>query len=78
MPVNALAGCRLVFDLIYNPLDTRLIRDAAVAGASTLNGMDMFIRQAAMQFELWTGTSPDTRHARRRVESEIEIRNPAT
>ncbi len=64
MNTDSLRGCRLVFDLIYNPLQTRLLRDAAAAGCATLNGLDMFIRQAAMQFELWTGKVPEVHAAR--------------
>jgi shikimate 5-dehydrogenase len=63
MPVSSLGGCRLVFDMIYRPLETVLLRDAAAAGCQTLNGLDMFVRQAAMQFELWTSRPPDTRGA---------------
>ena len=59
MPRDALRDVRLVFDLIYNPLETRLLREAVTAGAAALNGLDMFVRQAAMQFELWTGLEPD-------------------
>ncbi|MGB2985034.1 MAG: type I 3-dehydroquinate dehydratase, partial [Phycisphaerae bacterium] len=74
MPANSLSGCRLVFDLIYNPLETQLLRDAAEAGCATLNGLDMFVRQAAMQFALWTGRSPDTQHARDMLRREIVSR----
>lgn len=55
---------RIVFDLIYNPLDTRLLADARADGVPALNGLDMFIRQAAMQFELWTGVAADRDSAR--------------
>ncbi len=72
MPADSLGDCCLVFDLIYNPAETRLLRDAAAAGAKTLNGLDMFVRQAAMQFELWTSVSPDTRHAGDLIMREIE------
>ncbi len=59
MPAELLAGCRLVFDLIYRPAETRLLREAALMGCKTLNGLDMFIRQAATQFELWFEKSPE-------------------
>jgi 3-dehydroquinate dehydratase/shikimate dehydrogenase len=59
MPPEGFRGCRIVFDLIYNPLKTRLLADATSAGAKTLNGLEMFIRQAAAQFELWTSKAPD-------------------
>jgi len=71
MPAETLAGCRLVFDLIYRPLETKLLQDAAAHGCRTLNGLDMFVRQAATQFELWTGLSPNTRHAVSLLTDEI-------
>jgi len=45
----------LVFDIVYNPLKTRLIREAEQNGCATIMGVEMFINQAALQFELWTG-----------------------
>jgi shikimate dehydrogenase len=71
MPADALAGCKLVFDVVYNPLETRLLRDATSAGAPTLRGLDMFIRQAAKQLEYWTGVRPDIESARQLVTQEI-------
>ncbi|HSE17974.1 MAG TPA: shikimate dehydrogenase [Pyrinomonadaceae bacterium] len=50
-----LTGARCVYDLIYNPRDTRLLREARVAGCETLGGMKMLVAQARLQFELWTG-----------------------
>jgi shikimate dehydrogenase len=44
----------LVFDMVYNPLKTRLIRDAEQNGCTTIMGLEMFVNQAALQFELWT------------------------
>ncbi|HEX4950631.1 MAG TPA: shikimate dehydrogenase [Blastocatellia bacterium] len=56
-PVNAAAlqNVRLVYDLIYNPRETQLLKDAAAAGCQTLGGMAMLLGQAAEQFRLWTG-----------------------
>jgi 3-dehydroquinate dehydratase/shikimate dehydrogenase len=45
----------LVFDTVYTPLETRLLREAAAAGARTVRGLDMFIQQAAMQYFRFTG-----------------------
>ena len=45
----------LVFDTIYNPHETKLLRDAKAVGCPTIPGIEMFVRQAAAQFELWTG-----------------------
>ncbi|MBI1371390.1 MAG: shikimate dehydrogenase [Phycisphaera sp.] len=44
----------VVFDTIYNPIETRLLREARERGCVTVSGVDMFVRQAAGQFELWT------------------------
>jgi len=48
----------VVFDTIYNPLETVLLRDAKAAGCVTINGAEMFVRQGAAQFELWTKQTP--------------------
>jgi len=45
----------IVFDTIYTPTHTRLLRDARTAGCRTIGGTEMFVRQAAEQFRLWTG-----------------------
>ena len=44
-----------VFDSVYNPLETQLIREASAAGCRTVLGLDMFIDQACAQFKRWTG-----------------------
>jgi len=44
-----------VFDIVYNPLETRLLREAKARGGRTIPGVEMFLWQAAAQFELWTG-----------------------
>jgi len=46
---------RLVFDLVYNPLETPLLQAARARGATTIQGYEMFVHQGARQFELWTG-----------------------
>jgi 3-dehydroquinate dehydratase/shikimate dehydrogenase len=44
----------LVFDTVYNPIETKLLKQAIAAGAKTVGGVEMFVRQAARQFEAWT------------------------
>jgi 3-dehydroquinate dehydratase/shikimate dehydrogenase len=46
---------RLVFDLVYNPLDTPLLQLARKRGLHVIQGVEMFVHQGARQFELWTG-----------------------
>jgi len=48
----------MVYDLIYNPAETQLLRDAGRAGARTLNGLPMLVYQGAAAFEIWTGQRP--------------------
>jgi 3-dehydroquinate dehydratase/shikimate dehydrogenase len=55
VPAAALSNFNLVFDAVYTPLETRLLREAAAAGAIAINGVDMFVGQAAEQFRLFTG-----------------------
>ncbi|MFS0655231.1 shikimate dehydrogenase [Bacillus sp. 179-C3.3 HS] len=51
----------VVCDIVYNPLETKLLNDAARLGLKTVDGVGMFVGQAARAFELWTGTTPDAR-----------------
>lgn len=44
---------RIVYDLVYNPCETRLMKDAAISGAHVIGGMPMLIAQACRQFEIW-------------------------
>ena len=48
----------LVFDLVYNPERTRLIRDAELAGSRSLSGVKMLVYQGSEAFKLWTGIEP--------------------
>ena len=49
---------RFVYDLVYNPPATRLLREAAAAGCQTIGGLGMLVAQAREQFEWWTGVRP--------------------
>jgi 3-dehydroquinate dehydratase / shikimate dehydrogenase len=48
-------NARLVFDLVYNPMDTPLIRAAREKNIAVITGVEMFVHQGARQFEIWTG-----------------------
>lgn len=52
---KALANFRVVMDIVYAPLATRLLQEAKVAGCRTIDGLAMLLYQGAAQFELWTG-----------------------
>jgi 3-dehydroquinate dehydratase/shikimate dehydrogenase len=54
----ALLTGRCVYDLVYNPTNTRLLREAKAAGCQTIGGLEMLVAQATEQFEWWTGRKP--------------------
>lgn len=60
-----------VMDVVYNPLETRLLREAREAGCRTIQGIEMFLYQAVAQFELWTGCSAPTQVMRGVLESRF-------
>lgn len=61
----------VVMDIVYNPLKTRLLREAAGAGCTTIDGLSMFVHQGARQFELWTGMKAPVDIMRMAVEAEL-------
>ena len=54
VPAEWLNG-ELVYDLVYNPTQTRLLKDAAMRGCKTISGVEMFLGQASRQQQLWLG-----------------------
>jgi 3-dehydroquinate dehydratase/shikimate dehydrogenase len=48
-------NARYVFDMVYDPAETRLLKLAKERGAQIIPGIEMFVHQAARQFEIWTG-----------------------
>ncbi len=66
LPREALRKGMVVFDAVYNPPETRLLREARETGCRTIGGIRWFVSQAALQFELWTGR-PAPRHVMERV-----------
>jgi 3-dehydroquinate dehydratase / shikimate dehydrogenase len=77
---------KLVFDLVYNPLETPLLRLARQQSIPIITGIEMFVQQGARQFEIWTGKpAPEEEmlrvviHAlRQQAESATEVPAPAT
>ncbi|MCX8187706.1 MAG: shikimate dehydrogenase [Nitrososphaeria archaeon] len=53
-------GDSIVLDLVYNPLRTRLLREAEAAGAEAVSGLEVLVYQGARAFELWTGREAPT------------------
>ncbi len=61
----------LVFDTVYNPMQTKLLRESAAAGAKTVGGVEMFVRQAAGQFFAWTAKPAPLNIMRNVVENRL-------
>jgi shikimate 5-dehydrogenase len=53
--VEQLRSARIAYDLVYNPTETRFLREAREAGCETIGGLQMLVAQATEQFKLWTG-----------------------
>ena len=70
-PPEALTSEMVVMDVVYTPLRTRLLDAAEQKGCTTIDGLSMFIAQAAAQFELWTGIPPDTDLMRNTISGPI-------
>ncbi len=57
---NLLHDELFVFDVIYNPMETKLMKEAADIGCKTLSGLDMLVNQGVIAFEWWTGKQPNS------------------
>ncbi|MHA2280636.1 MAG: shikimate dehydrogenase [Promethearchaeota archaeon] len=56
---DSLHGDLFVFDAVYNPLETRLMKEAVELGCQTLGGLDMLVNQGILAFEWWTNQNPN-------------------
>ena len=65
----------LVFDMVYNPLDTPLLKLAHSRGIPIISGLEMFVQQGARQFEIWTGKPAPEAEMQRVVELALRKRN---
>lgn len=61
----------LVSDIIYNPLETKILREARNKGAKIQNGLDMFVYQGALAFEKWTGIFPNIERMKNIVRNQL-------
>jgi shikimate dehydrogenase len=71
VPASLLHRDLTVMDIVYNPAETRLLADARAAGCRTISGLQMFLFQAAAQFERWTGRSAPIEVMRTVLESRL-------
>jgi len=60
--------------MVYNPLETPLLKLARERGIPTISGMEMFVQQGARQFEIWTGKPAPEAEMQRVVELALRKR----
>lgn len=58
----------VIYDLVYNPRETKLVQDARAQGLQAATGLGMLVEQAALAFEIWTGRNPPRAILRRAAE----------
>jgi 3-dehydroquinate dehydratase/shikimate dehydrogenase len=68
-------NANLVFDMVYNPIETPLLKLAHARGAHVISGLEMFVQQGARQFEIWTGKAAPENEMLRVVEHELRRRS---
>jgi shikimate dehydrogenase len=73
LDVESLNSDMFVADVIFNPPDTKLIRDAAARNCTTLDGLGMLVNQAAIAFRIWSQVDPDIAVMREALEEYLEI-----
>ncbi|HEX7063744.1 MAG TPA: shikimate dehydrogenase [Bacillales bacterium] len=74
LSVNGINPGTILADLIYNPLETKWLKEGEGIGAVTMNGVGMFVGQGALAFEKWTGRTPDRGRMRDTVLARLEGR----
>ena len=62
---------RICYDIVYNPLDTRFLRQAASVNGTTIAGLEMLIQQGSRSFEHWTGKKFPIEHIRKKLYEKI-------
>lgn len=72
VPASFLHAGLAVMDIVYNPRETQLLKDAVQAGCKTIPGLDMFLNQAVTQFELWTNQRAPVEVMRGVLESRFQ------
>lgn len=78
VPAAILPRFFAVMDIVYAPLETRLLREAKAAGCKTVDGLAMLLHQGAGQFRLWTGAAAPVAVMRAALEEELRRRAART
>ncbi|MFX1503171.1 MAG: shikimate dehydrogenase family protein, partial [Promethearchaeota archaeon] len=67
IPAEFLHEDLFVFDIVYNPLKTQLLKDASEIGCNILGGLDMLVNQGALSFEWWTNKKPNIKLMKNKI-----------
>lgn len=70
---ESLVPTLVVADVIFNPPQTQLLREAALRGSRTLDGLGMLVNQGVISFKIWTGVDPDPATMREALEEFLEV-----
>jgi len=73
LEAEQLKGLKLVYDLVYNPIETELMLEAKLASVPSISGMEMLIAQGVKQFEIWTGIQAPENEMRTAVMKRLVI-----
>jgi len=74
VPKEFLRKDLFVFDIVYNPIETKLLKNAKEVGCKTLGGLDMLINQGAIAFEWWIGKKPNKSLMKNKIMEYLGIR----
>ncbi len=75
LPPELLRACVLVYDLVYNPAETRLVAEARSRGARAMTGLSMLVYQGALSLEMWTGRQAPIMIMQEAVRRQLTIDN---
>jgi shikimate dehydrogenase len=73
VPAELFRSGQVVFDIVYTPLETRLLADARSHGLKVISGVEMFINQAVLQFRHFTGVDAPVEVMRRVVMEKLAV-----
>jgi len=78
IPKRLLKEGMTIMDIVYEPLETRLLREAKEKGCLTINGLEMLVRQGVAQFEIWTGRRPEIGQIKKDLRRVLERESTRT
>ena len=78
LPKKLLKKGMMVMDIVYEPLQTKLLREAKEKGCLTINGLEMLVRQGVAQFEIWTGRRPEIGQIKKDLRRALERESTKT